>query len=298
MFARLRDRENPRQVFHGNEGMNGQPSLTHENGNGNPGLGRGKAWIACGWRLVLEQKSLWYGMTLVYLVLGFVLKQIPFMGDLLLILVTPMLLAGVVWGRARENHAEPTPKPVPSSPAQALFQTWIAQPAQELMRIFTQEDKMFAAILLGIVTLGLAMLVKIVGYLLVGGSMLSGLAASQMGMAQIATLLGMALVAVLSVLLAMGLFYSVPLTVLANRQPLAAISESFSACRANAGSLLTLVVPFFLVYLVIQVAYAKSHWLGYLLLFSVGALVLPVFIAAAYCSYLTLFPATPSVSRR
>lgn len=278
--------------------MNGHSSLTHENGNGNTGLSQGKAWIACGRRLVLEQKSLWYGMTLVYLVLGFVLKLIPFMGDLLLILITPMLLAGVVWGRAQENHAESAPKPVPSSPAQALFQTWIVQPAQELMRIFTQEDKMFAAILLGIVTLGLAMLVKIIGYLLVGGSMLSGLAASQMGMAQITTLLGMALVAVLSVLLAMGLFYSVPLTVLANRQPLAAISESFSACRENAVALLTLTAPFFLVYLVIMVAFAKSHWLGYLLLFSVGVLALPIFVAAVYCSYLTLYPPNPPGFRR
>lgn len=278
--------------------MNMHSSSNNDNGNANTGLGQGQAWIACGQRLVLEQKSLWYGMTAVYFVLGFVLKLIPFMGDLLLTLITPMLLAGVVWGRAQENHAEPAPKPEPSSPVQALFQAWIAQPAQELMRIFTQEDKMFAAILLGIVTLGLAMLVKIAGYLLIGGSMLSGLAASQMGMAQITTLLGMVLVAALSVLLAMGLFYSVPLTVLANRQPLAAISESFSACRENARSLLVLVVPFFLVYLVILVAYANSHWLGYLLLFSMGVLALPVFVAAVYCSYLALYPPNPSDFRQ
>ncbi|GAB4508186.1 MAG: hypothetical protein Tsb0026_06380 [Sulfuricaulis sp.] len=278
--------------------MNQHSSLTHENGNGNTGLGQGKNWIACGRRMVLEQKSLWYGMTAVYFVLGFVLKLIPFMGDLLLILITPMLLASIVWGRAQGQHAEPVSKPQPSSSVQALFQTWVVQPAQELMRIFTQEDKMFAAILLGIVTLGLAMLVKIIGYLLVGGSMLSGLAASQIGAAQITTLLGMALVALLSGLLAMGLFYSVPLTVLANRQPLAAISESFSACRENAVALLTLTVPFFLVYLVIMVAFAKAHWLGYLLLISAGLLALPVFVAAVYCSYLTLYPSNASNFRR
>ncbi len=270
----------------------------NENANGSAGLGQGKTWIACGRRMVLEQKSLWYGMTAVYFVLGFLLKLIPFMGDLLLILITPMLLAGVVWGRAQEQRMEPATKPDSSSPIQAQFQTWMAQPAQELLRIFTQEDKMFAAVLLGIVTLGLMMLVKIIGYLLVGGSMVSGLAASQIGMAQITLLLGMGLVAVLSVLLAMGLLYSVPLTILANRQPLAAISESFSTCRENAKSLLALVVPFFLVYLVIMVAFAKSHWLGYLLLFSVGVLALPVFIAAVYCSYLALYPPNPSNFRR
>ncbi len=272
--------------------------LNNGNGHGSSGAGQGKDWIACGRRMVLKQKSLWYGMTAVYFILGFVLKLIPFMGDLLLILITPMLLAGVVWGRAQEQYAEPVAMPRSTSPAMMYFQTWIAQPAQELMRIFIQEDKMFGAVLLGIVTLGLAMLVKIIGYLLVGGSMLSGLAASQMGMAQITTLLGMGLVAVLSLLLAMGLLFSVPLTVLANKQPLAAISESFSVCREKAMALLALTVPFFLVYLVILLAYAKSHWLGYLLLISVGFLALPVFVAAVYCSYQTLYPSSPSDFRQ
>lgn len=270
----------------------------NENGNERTGLGQGKNWIVCGQRRVLEQKSLWYGMTAVYFIFGFVLKMIPFMGDLLLILITPMLLAGVVWGRAQEQYAEPVAMPGSSRPAVVLFQTWIAQPAQELMRIFTQEDKMFGAVLLGIVTLGLAMLVKIIGYLLVGGSMLSGLAASQMGAAQITTLLGMGLVAVLSLLLAMGLLFSVPLTVLGNKQPLAAISESFSVCREKAVALLALTMPFFLVYLVILLAYAKSHWLGYLLLLSAGFLALPVFVAAVYCSYQTLYPSSLSDFRQ
>jgi hypothetical protein len=277
--------------------VNEQPSAGGEYRDSQPVLRQARDWIACGRRLVLEQLSLWYGMSAVYIVLGFLLTLIPFMGHLLLILITPMLLAGVLWGRAHPEQAEPVAA-ASSSPVQALFQTWIAQPAQELMRIFTQEDKIFAAVLLGIVTLGLVMLVKITGYLLVGGSMLSGLAASQMGMTQVTTLLGMVLVAGLSVLLGMGLLYSVPLTVLGNRQPLDAISESFSACRANAKPLLALVVPFFLVYVVILAAFANSPWLGSLLTVSVGLLALPLFIASVYCSYLTLFPTDPSNPRR
>lgn len=268
-----------------------------DSGSTGAGIAQAKTWIACGRHMLLQQPSLWYGMAAVYIVLGFLLTLIPFMGHLLLILITPMLLAGVVWGRAHPEPAETVAAP-PASSAQALFQTWIAQPAQELMRIFTQEDKIFAAVLLGIVTLGLVTLVKITGYLLVGGSMLSGLAASQMGMTQVTALLGMVLVAVLSVLLAMGLLYSVPLTVLGNRQPLDAISESFTTCRAHAKPLLALVAPFFLVYVVILTAFANSPWLGSLLTVSVGVLALPLFIAAVYCSYLTLFPADLSSPRR
>lgn len=267
-------------------------SLNNGNGNGNPDLARGKTWIGCGRRLVLEEKSLWFGMAAVYFILGFLLTLIPFMGHLLLILVTPMLLAGVFWGRAQTHPGEPLP--LPASPLAALFQAWIALPAQELMRIFAREDKVFGAVLLGIITLGLAMMVKIIGYLLIGGSMVSGLAADQPGMTQVTTLLGMVLVAGLSVLLAMGLLFSVPLTVLGNRQPLDAIGESFTACRENAKSLLTLTLPFVLVYLVIMVAFARTPWLGYLLLLSVGFLALPVFVAAVYCSYQTLFPPRPA----
>lgn len=263
-------------------------ALNNTGTNGSAGLGQGKAWIACGRRLVLEEKSLWFGMTAVYFLLGFLLTQIPFMGHLLLILVTPMLLAGVFWGRTQKHPGEPLP--APASALAAQFQAWIAQPAQELMRIFALEDKMFGAVLLGIITLGLAMVVKIIGYLLIGGSMVSGLTAGQTGITQFTTLLGMVLVTGLSVLLAMGLLYSVPLTVLGNRQPLDAISESFTACRANARSLLMLTVPFVLVYLVIMVAFARASWLGYLLLLSVGFLALPLFVAAVYCSYQTLFP--------
>src|SRR3989344_6911204 len=112
--------------------MSMHSTSNNENGNGSTGLVQGKNWIACGRRMVLEQKSLWYGMTVVYFILGFVLKLIPFMGDLLLILISPMLLASVVWGRAQEPYTEPAAKPAPSRAPQALFQAWIAQPAQEL----------------------------------------------------------------------------------------------------------------------------------------------------------------------
>ena len=270
--------------------MNEPFSPNGEPRHGNSILRQAQAWMACGARLVLSEKSLWFGMTLVYFVFGFLLTLIPFMGHLLLILVSPMLIASVFWGRAQGTQGPPTPVMVQPVSFQGVFQAWIAQPAQELMRIFAQEDKMFSAVLLGIVTLGLVVLVKIIGYLFIGGSMVAGLAAAQTGLTQITTLFGMLLVAGLSVLLAMGLLYSVPLTVLGNRQPLDAIAESFATCRENARTQLALVLPFLIIALIIMVAFAKSVWLGYLLLVSVGFLALPLFIAAIYCSYRTLYP--------
>jgi hypothetical protein len=264
----------------------------------NRGTSRGIAWIVQGWHLVQEQPPLWFGMAAIYLVLGFTLKLIPFMGDLLLVLITPMLLAGVVAGLAREKSAVHQNVNGKASSMPALLQAWLAQPAQELVSIFTQEDKVFGAVLLGIVTLGLAMLVKITGYLLIGGSMVSGMTAGQLNASQITTVLGMLVVAILYLVLAMGLLYSVPRTVLGNRPPFEAIAESFSDCRHNAVPVLTLAAPFFVVYLGIIAIFAKIHWLGYLLVFSAGGVALPVFVASVYSSYLALYPPDHSASPR
>ena len=262
----------------------------------NRGIGQGTAWIVQGWRRVQEQPPLWFGMAVIYLVLGFSLKLIPFMGDLLLVLVTPMLLAGVIAGLAREKSAIHVNVNSKAASMPALLQAWLAQPAQELISIFIREDKVFGAVLLGIVTLGLVMLVKITGYLLIGGSMVSGLTAGQLNASQLTTVLGMLVVAMLYLGLAMGLLYTVPRTVLGNRPPFEAIADSFIACRDNAVPLLTLAAPFFIVYLVIIAAFAKNHWLGYLLVFSAGAVALPVFVASVYCSYLALYPPDHSAS--
>jgi hypothetical protein len=279
--------------------VNQDPSTVNPVPNGTVGISRGMAWIAQGHQAVQKHKSLWFGMTAVYFMLGFLLKLIPFMGDLLLILITPMLLAGVAWGRAQANHAglprdaNRTPSSIP-----ALLQAWVIQPAQELVRIFTDEDKIFGAVLLGIVTLGLVMLVKITGYLLIGGSMVSGLTAGQLNAPQMTTLLGMLVVAILYLILAMALFYSVPLTVLGKREPLVAIAESFSTCRKNPVALLTLCTPFIIIYLMLMAVFARYHWLGYLLVISAGFIALPVFVASAYCSYQSLHPAQHSSSRQ
>jgi len=264
----------------------------------NRGTGQGIAWIVQGWHRVQEQPPLWFGMAAIYLVFGFTLKLIPFMGDLLLVLVTPMLLAGVIAGLVREKSAVHENVNSKAASMPALLQVWLAQPAHELVSIFIREDKVFGAVLLGIVTLGLAMLVKITGYLLIGGSMVSGLAAGQLNASQITTVLGMLVVVILYLVLAMGLFYSVPRTVLGNRPPFEAIADSFIACRDNAVPLLALAAPFFIVYLIIIAAFAKNHWLGYLLVFSAGGVALPIFVASVYCSYLALYPPDHSTSPR
>lgn len=242
-------------------------------------------WIVCGWRLIRKHKPLWFGMAGLYLVFASLLKHIPFLGDLVIILFTPMLLAGVVWGRAHEHHAA---TPHGGGPAPSWSEAWLVQPARELSLIFHRKDKVFPAVWLGIIALGLVVLVRIAGELLIGGSVVSGLKATRMEVPQITTALGMLVVAGLYLVLVMGLIYSIPLTILASLQPLTAVSESFALCRSNAPALLTLAAPFFAIYLLIVAGFAISPSWGYLLTATAGWLAVPALVASVYCSYLTL----------
>lgn len=251
----------------------------------------GLSWITEGWQLILYQKSIWIRMSAVYLVFALLMKLIPFMGDLLLILITPVLLAGVVWGVAQGNYSREELEPTGGRfLVPVLFQIFIAQPMWELMRIFKEEEKVFGAALLGIISLGLVMLIRIAGYLLIGGSMLTGLSATQFGVPQITMLVGMLVVILVYMALAMGLFFSVPLTVLGNRQPLAAVSESFSTFRHNAIPLLTLSLPFVILYFIIWAVLSSHTWLGFVLVITAGLLALPLFVASVYRSFVALYP--------
>src|SRR3972149_440226 len=71
----------------------------------------GFTWIVCGWRMVRHDRDLWLGMGFIYLLLAYLLRLIPFMGDLVLVRLPPLLLAGaLLTARAREaRHAGVAP---------------------------------------------------------------------------------------------------------------------------------------------------------------------------------------------
>ncbi len=257
------------------------------------------AWVNCGWRRVMHEKPLWFGMALVYLTFAVLLEQIPFMGHLVLILLTPMLLAGVVL--MLQAQETPTADNATATEHPAGLQLYLAQPARQLFQIFSNEEKVFNAVTLSIIVLGLVMLVKILGYLLVGGSMVSGLTSTDVTTLRLPLLLGTLVVSILYFALTFALIYSVPLTVLAGRLPLVAIAESFSICKQNIKPLALFGVVFLaLPYTLVAGMLNAVPWLGYVLLVGTGILALPVFVAAAYCSYLSLYPvlATPFIAKR
>lgn len=252
------------------------------------GAAQAAAWLACGWGTFRREPQLWIGMTLLYFGIALLLKRVPFMGDFVLVLITPLLLAGALRA-ARAALAKGS-----RTARGGRLDTLLLRPLRALFQAFGEQEKLLAHTLVCVLTLGFVVLVSIPEYLITGGSALSGLVGGGLaGPLRPALLVGMGVVAVLYLLLAMALYYLVPLVEFGARPPLAAAAESFRACARNAVPLALFTLPFLAANTLIASAFSIAHWLGYALTFSLGLAALPVFMLGLYCSYRNLYETRP-----
>jgi hypothetical protein len=246
-------------------------------------------WIYVGLERVWREPVRWLGMTLVYLAIALVLTRIPFLGNFVLVFLTPIMLASAMIVARNE------PKPHPAwwrGVAHALTDGAL----RELFRVFRSEARAVTIVIVCIVTMGLFVLVNIPELLLTGGSVLSGLAGPSLATTlPLSVLLGMVVVSALYLVLAMSLLYIVPLTVFRHHQAIPALAESFRTCVQHRKSLALFVAPFFGVYAAIVVAMSYGHWIGQLLLVTLGIVAIPVFVAALHRSYQELLE-TPAAA--
>jgi hypothetical protein len=252
------------------------------NGNGSAVLAL--AWMREGWERLRLEPARWLGMTLVFFAIAMALKRIPFLGNFVLVLISPIMLAGALLAvRASVSIAMP-------QDAKQWFHVLTLDGARELFQVFRREDHAFAIVIVCIVTLGLVVLVNIPELLITGGSIVSGLTGvSLAGPLRPSILIGIVIVLGLYLLLSMALIYVVPLTLFGNRQPVPAVAESFRTCMAHRATLAVFVAPFITTTFVIMIAFSVENWVGYLLVLSLGIVTLPVFVIALNASYRTLF---------
>lgn len=242
------------------------------------------AWIRSGWERLQREPARWLGMTIVFVAIALLLKIIPVLGNFMLVLIAPIMLASALMV-ARSNTVNPAPQN-----AKQWLRALTVDSLRELFQVFRREDYAFAIVIVCIVTFGLVAIVNIPELLITGGSVVSGLAGvSLAGPPRPGMIFGILVVTVLYSLLAMALLYMVPLTLFGNRQPVPAIVESFRTCLAHPKTLALFVAPFLAVNIVIMIAFSVSHLSGYLLLASLGILALPVFVIGLHFSYQTIF---------
>ena len=163
-------------------------------------------WIVCGVERVRHERERWVGAALVYLIAAVVLHRVPFLGDLVLILLSPFLLGSLL--QAAEQEAMPPPVALTRTNWRALAGVYLLQPLRGFGRLFRDEERLLPALMLSILVLGGIVLAQIVAYLLIGGSPVGGLNATSFTVAGRGGLLPLllAIVLLLYLLLTMALF--------------------------------------------------------------------------------------------
>ncbi len=153
-------------------------------------------WIVRGWQLFLKNPVVWVVSTLIYIVSLFVLNMVPVIGALLAAVLTPVLIAGLLFG------------------ANELHQGRILTPAH-LFQAFQDQSRLMQLALLGLVPLTVTLLQK-------------GVMAMSLPQ-ELTTLTGL----VLSLAGACALLFGLPLVMLGNTRALDAVMASLRACRAH-----------------------------------------------------------------
>lgn len=227
-------------------------------------VGRGVAWISCGWQVFAKSPGTWIALAVLLIVLVLLAAFLPF-GGFVLTLFLPALAAGLFYGAAEVKAGR-------TLAVAHLFQG------------FRDQARLKPLVALGAVAAAAAILSALIAVTMMSGRMMSmDMGDPAYGMMNAGTRGLIALLLMLSVHLAatMLLYFAVPLVMFRGTPAGAAMQASVRACVRN---ILPLFV-FSLIYLVLAVVASIPFGLGWLVL-------LPWSVGMLYCSYEDIYPAS------
>ena len=255
------------------------------------GGAHGLSWLRAGLLVFGKAPALWATLALVYLTIGFLLNLLPFVGRLVMVLLTPLLAAGAFalaaeLERATPTEPPPTPEPSPQARARAVAELF-KQAAGRLFGVFNNLDRALPFMIVGAFALGGVVFIQIlVQSLKVGTHTLSVLFGGAIAItALLPTLLGLITVVAIEIAFAMTLAYVVALILFQNLAPLSALRVSFTTSLANTPPLAAFSVPFLLGLGVLQWLFSAVGSYAYIAYFVLGMTLLPILVAGLYCSH-------------
>ena len=225
--------------------------------------GQGATWFKCGWELFKQDYGTWLIIFLVFIGLSIVLSFIPVIGSVVLMIISPALLAGFMYAASemdRDNSINV------GYLFQGLKDKQYRNKLLTLGAMYLVAQILIMAIMVTLVGGGAAMVEGVPGQLDPEAMMTSGTAVS------------MLLVFLIGAIIMLGFIYATPLVMLDNMSPVESIKASYSAGFKNILSLLVFAV----IYLLLAIVAAIPFGLGFLIL-------IPVSILALYCSYKSIF---------
>lgn len=225
----------------------------------------GWTWIACGWRLFVKNPGIWIAMLIIFFLIYIVLVVIPLVGALAATLLSPALIGGLLYG-ARQLDSGGTLE------------------IGHLFQGFVDKKKMNPLLTVGAVALAADIVIVIVTFVFIGGSVMAIQAAggdpsnaAALGFGATGALAALVILT-FSALVLMALFYAPALVMLGDVEPMEALKSSFKACLKNWLPLLI----FGIVYLILAIIA--------IIPFGLGLIVLgPVTFCALYCSYRSVY---------
>lgn len=251
----------------------------------------GLNWLRAGLRVYRKAPALWAALALVYLAIGFLLNLLPFVGRLVMVLITPLLAAGAFALAAELDEApaaEPAPasEPPPRTSVRAIAELF-KQAAGRLFSVFNDLDRALPFMIVGAFALGGVVFIQIlVQSLKIGTHTLSVLFGGAIALsALLPTLLGLTAVVAIEIAFAMTLAFVVPLIRLQNLPPLSALRVSFMTSLANVLPLLAFAAAFLLALGVLQWLFSWIGSYAYVAYFVFGVGLLPLLIAGLHCGH-------------
>lgn len=242
--------------------------------------------LAHAWAQFRRQPLPWLAMATVYVALAGALQIIPFIGYLVMVLLTPLMLAGaLLTAHEWETDMRADATTVVASEWRERLMQRLSDAVAKLFRVFTDSDRALAAMVVATFTLGAVVLLQIVAQLLrVGGAALPAMAAGSVSASVwLPALLSLIFVWLLKLLLILLATLAVALVVFRRDAPLHAMETAARICASQAASLallaLALLVPIVLVaYISVPVAYL------------VALVTLPLYVLALQFTFKTLHP--------
>ncbi len=234
------------------------------------GGGRGWEWLRAGLRLFGKAPAPWLAIALLYLAIGFLFNLLPFVGRLVMVLLTPLFTAGALAAAAELDQAAPgEPLFAPGEPPAARVRKileLLGQAATRLFHGFNDLDRALPAMIVGALALGGVVIIQIlVQVFKVGTHTISVLFGGAVSItALLPSLLGLIVVVAIEIAFAMALVYAIPFIVFQNETPLAALRRSFFASLANARPLALFGGVFLLGYLAVQWLFGLIGGYGYI----------------------------------
>jgi len=261
-------------------------------------------WLASGWKILRMQPMLWLGMTFVYLVLAMLLELIPFIGWLILLLITPVLLLGAlptVRSQLEDNlpAMDLNPAPAAWNPfSGAAWRAWalylrdlLKRSAAHLLTGFDSQHRLLPVMVVSTLLLSGVIALKLLAALLKAGSSLHAmLLGSVTPSVWLPDLVATLLILTLLVLLLMTVLYTVPLILFRSAHPLPAFVSSFYAARQNLGAFSIFAGGFLLLAAILRLLFFVLGFpYDYLVFLLIGLITLPIFVGGLYASYNALF---------